>query len=180
MRLLGEFGVSFWPEPPRAGAGGIAGLRHEAVDDAVEHHAVIEALARELLDARDMVRREVGPQLDGDRPVLVSMIRVFSGVAAISDLLLLGRSTLVAAASMLSSASAATCILTILSGLDGGSPCLILSTASMPSITWPQTVYWPSRNRRRREHDEELAVGAVRVVGARHADGAALEAGACW
>src|SRR6476659_883149 len=49
-------------------AGGIAGLRHEAVDDAVEHDAVIEALTRELLDALDVVRREVGAQLHGDRP----------------------------------------------------------------------------------------------------------------
>src|SRR4029079_11756108 len=54
-------------------------------------------------------------------------------------------SSLVAACFDASSASAATCILTILSGLDGGSPGLILSTASMPSITWPQMVYLPLR-----------------------------------
>src|SRR5262245_66692598 len=54
-------------------------------------------------------------------------------------------SSLVAACFDASSASAATCILTILSGLDGGSPGLILSTASMPSITWPQIVYLPLR-----------------------------------
>ena len=43
------------------------------------------------------------------------------------------------------SASAATCILTILSGLAGGSPWAIASMCSMPSTTWPQTVYWPFR-----------------------------------
>ena len=51
-----------------AGAGAVraAGLRHEAVDDAVEHDPVVEALADQLLDARDVLRREVGPQLDHD------------------------------------------------------------------------------------------------------------------
>ena len=51
-----------------AGAGAVrtAGLRHEAVDDAVEHDPVVEALADELLDALDMLRREVGAQLDHD------------------------------------------------------------------------------------------------------------------
>src|SRR5689334_4670804 len=39
----------------------VAGLRHEAVDDAVERHVVVEAVARELLDARGMPGREVGP-----------------------------------------------------------------------------------------------------------------------
>src|ERR1700750_2635713 len=37
--------------------------------------------------------------------------------------------------------SAATCTLTILSGLAGGSPLLILSTTSMPATTLPITVY---------------------------------------
>src|SRR6188508_1997047 len=36
--------------------------------------------------------------------------------------------------------------LTILSGSCTGSPRLILSTFSMPSMTLPQTVYWLSRN----------------------------------
>ena len=42
----------------------IAGLRHEAVDDAVKDDAVIGALARQLLDARDVAGRQVGQQLD--------------------------------------------------------------------------------------------------------------------
>ena len=54
--------------------------------------------------------------------------------------------------------------LVILVGLAGGSPTATLSTFSMPSITWPQTVYWPLRNWRVGEADEELAVGAVRVL----------------
>ena len=68
MRLLGELGAKLLAGAAAPRAGGIAGLRHEAVDDAVEHHAVIEALTRELLDALDVVRREVGAQLHGDRP----------------------------------------------------------------------------------------------------------------
>ena len=44
----------------------VAGLRHEAVDDAVEDHAVIGALAGQLLDAGDMAGRQVGQQLDDD------------------------------------------------------------------------------------------------------------------
>ncbi len=50
-----------------AGAGRIAALRHEAVDHAVEHHAVIEAFARQFLDAGDMARRLAGQQLDRHR-----------------------------------------------------------------------------------------------------------------
>ncbi len=46
----------------------IAGLRHEAVDDAMEDDAVIEALAGELLDPFDMKGCDVGQELDGDPP----------------------------------------------------------------------------------------------------------------
>src|SRR4051794_4699390 len=44
----------------------IAGLRHEAVHDAVERHVVVIALARELLDALGVLGRKVRPQLDDD------------------------------------------------------------------------------------------------------------------
>ena len=44
-----------------------ARLRHEAVDDAMKHDAVVEAFARQLLDALDVLRREIGAQLDHDR-----------------------------------------------------------------------------------------------------------------
>ena len=48
----------------RAGAVRAADLGHEAVDHAVEDDAVIESFARQLLDALDMLGREVGPELD--------------------------------------------------------------------------------------------------------------------
>ena len=44
----------------------VAALRHEAGDDAVERHAVIETFLRQHDDARDMVRRQVRAQLDHD------------------------------------------------------------------------------------------------------------------
>ena len=53
-----------------AGAGGIAGLRHEAGDDAVEHDAVIELALHQLLDLRDVLGREIGPQANDDVAVL--------------------------------------------------------------------------------------------------------------
>src|SRR5437879_4204162 len=61
-----ELGLEFLTGAAGAGAVRAAGLRHEAVDHAVEHDAVVEALTNQLLDARDMARREVGPHLDGD------------------------------------------------------------------------------------------------------------------
>ncbi len=49
-----------------AGALRVAGLGHEARDDAMELQAVVEALGHELLDARDVLRRQIGPQPDRD------------------------------------------------------------------------------------------------------------------
>ena len=70
----GRSGRSEPPVPARPCAegvalavGDVAGLRHEAVDHPVEHHAVVGAGARQLLDAGDVLRREVGPQRDLDR-----------------------------------------------------------------------------------------------------------------
>ena len=40
----------------------VAGLRHEAFDDAVEGDVVVGAFAGQRLDLLDMLRREVGPQ----------------------------------------------------------------------------------------------------------------------
>src|SRR5262249_20953608 len=54
----------------RAGAGGIARLRHEAWDHAMEHDPVVETLAREFLDARDMAGREIGAQRNDHGPRL--------------------------------------------------------------------------------------------------------------
>src|SRR5690606_28414996 len=47
-----------------AGAGRVAALSHEALDHPVEGRVVVEALPRERLHPLDMVRREVGPELD--------------------------------------------------------------------------------------------------------------------
>ncbi len=40
--------------------------RHEAIDHAMEHDAVVEALARELLDARHVAGCQVGAKRDHD------------------------------------------------------------------------------------------------------------------
>src|SRR6185312_16430205 len=61
-----ELGLELAAGAAGAVAARIAGLRHEAVDDAVKDDAVIETLARQLLDARDMVGREIGSELDDD------------------------------------------------------------------------------------------------------------------
>src|SRR5580704_15982498 len=53
VRLARELGLELLAGAPRAGAGGIAGLRHEAVDHPMKHHAVVKALAHQFLDARD-------------------------------------------------------------------------------------------------------------------------------
>ena len=47
-----------------AGAGRIAGLRHEAGNHAMEHDPVIEPGLGQLLDPGDMLGRHVGKQLD--------------------------------------------------------------------------------------------------------------------
>ena len=52
--------------PAHAGARRIAALRHEAGDDAVEHHTVIEAVLGKGGDAFDMAGRQIGAQLDDD------------------------------------------------------------------------------------------------------------------
>src|SRR5476651_1960720 len=127
VQFLAEFGGQTIAHAAHAVAVGVAGLRHEAVDHAMEYDAVVLAFARKLLDLRDMLGREVGAHLDDDAAVLeVDVERVF---------LVHGYSL----------TSAATRTLIILSGLAGGSPFLILSTNSMPDVTRPHTVYWPSR-----------------------------------
>ena len=44
----------------------VAGLRHEAVDDAVERHVVVKVLAREQLQPLGVMRRNVVAQLDDE------------------------------------------------------------------------------------------------------------------
>ena len=52
----------------RAVAVRIAPLRHEPFDHPVKEQAVVELAAHQRLDLRDVVRREIGPQLDVKRP----------------------------------------------------------------------------------------------------------------
>src|SRR4029079_10806002 len=64
MRLLAELGFQLLTRTTHAGASRIAGLRHEAIDDAMKHHAIIKAFAGELLDPRAMTWRQVWPHAD--------------------------------------------------------------------------------------------------------------------
>ena len=66
MRLGVELGLQLLAGAAGAGALRAAGLRHEAVDHAMEDDAVVKALAHQFLDARDMAGREVGTHLDDD------------------------------------------------------------------------------------------------------------------
>src|SRR5438045_8219130 len=65
MRLGIELGRQVRIARP-AGTGAVraAGLRHEAVDDPMEHNPVVEALVDTRLDAFDVLWRQVGPKLD--------------------------------------------------------------------------------------------------------------------
>src|SRR6202166_822656 len=67
MRLLVEFGLQLLAGAAGAGALRAAGLRHESVDYAVEHDAVVKAFAHQFLDPRDVTGRQIGPHFDGDR-----------------------------------------------------------------------------------------------------------------
>src|SRR5262249_13617185 len=62
-RLVAELGLELLSRAAGAVAARIAGLRHEARDDAGEGDAVVKAFARQLLYAGDMVWREIGPEL---------------------------------------------------------------------------------------------------------------------
>ena len=78
VRLLVELGLELLAGAAGAGAVRAAGLRHEAVDDAVKHDAVVEAVAHQLLDARDMAGREVRAHLDDDLALGGLEVSVFS------------------------------------------------------------------------------------------------------
>ena len=67
MRLVVELGLQLLAGAAGAGALRAAGLRHEAVDHAMEHDAVVKALAHQLLDPRDVIGRNIRAHLDGDR-----------------------------------------------------------------------------------------------------------------
>src|SRR5262249_49104795 len=58
--------LDFLPETAGAGAVGTAGLRHEAIDDTMKRHAIVEAVAHQLLDARDMAGGKIRPHQNDD------------------------------------------------------------------------------------------------------------------
>src|SRR5262245_15537688 len=127
VRRIGELGLEIGlGRAAGAGARRVAALRHETFDDAVERHAVIEALAGQLLDAAHMAGRDVGPELDHHAAMRQIHIDGVLGVAVRH------RSSYLI--------SFWTFSFTILSGLAGGSPLLIWSTHSMPLRTLPNTV----------------------------------------
>src|SRR6187399_3183797 len=66
VRFLVEFGLQLLARAAGAGALRATGLRHETLDDAVEHDAVVKSLAHQFLDPGDMARRQIGAHLDGD------------------------------------------------------------------------------------------------------------------
>ena len=67
MRLGVELGLEVGQVAAAAAAPGrIAALGHEAGDDSVEDHPVVEAVAGEAGDALDMAGGDIGPQLDDD------------------------------------------------------------------------------------------------------------------
>jgi hypothetical protein len=41
-------------------------LRHEPINNAMEHDTIIETLFSELLDMRNVMRREIGAKFDND------------------------------------------------------------------------------------------------------------------
>ena len=61
----------------------------------------------------------------------------------------------------------------------GSSPFLILSTTSMPLDDLADDGVLAVEERAVGEHDEELRIGGIRVLRARHADRAALEVRSC-
>ena len=129
--------------------------------------AVIGAFARQLLDARDVARRQVGQQLDHDVALGgVHEERVF----AVLDLGHVGCLPSAGEPSVSSTICRRRCWTLIMrSGslttpFCASSPFLMASTSSMPLTTLPTIVYWPSRHGAVGEHDEELRVGRVRVL----------------
>src|SRR6185312_14436870 len=73
-----ELGLELLARAAGAVAARIAGLGHEALDDAVEFQRVIEAGANQLLDASDMIGREIRAQFDGDAALgRIEIERVF-------------------------------------------------------------------------------------------------------
>src|SRR5262249_45784128 len=64
--LLREFRLELLARSAGTGAVRTSGLRHEALDHAMEDDSVIKSRTHQFLDARDMARRQVGPHPDGN------------------------------------------------------------------------------------------------------------------
>src|SRR5882757_10158752 len=64
-RYVGEFGrqVGIFRATAAVALLAVTGLRHEAADDAVERHVVVELVARQLLDALGVLGGQIGPLL---------------------------------------------------------------------------------------------------------------------
>ena len=75
MAVVGELADDLLVGAARAVSVGVSTLRHEALDDAVERQAVVEALARELGEVGHRDGRHVGVKLELDRPVALDLDR---------------------------------------------------------------------------------------------------------
>ena len=69
MRFAVEFRRKLLAAAAHACSGGITGLRHETVYDAMEDDTVVEALANKLFNTRDMFWCGVGEHFDDDAAV---------------------------------------------------------------------------------------------------------------
>ncbi len=70
MAQIVKLGLEVFARATGAGAGRVAGLRHEAFDHAMKHDAVVKALTRQFLDTCNGFWRFVGTQLDHYRAIL--------------------------------------------------------------------------------------------------------------
>jgi hypothetical protein len=66
MRFLVELSLEFLARAAGTGALRASGLRHETLDHAMEHDAIVKPLAHQFLDTSDMARRQIGAHFDGD------------------------------------------------------------------------------------------------------------------
>src|SRR3546814_5311215 len=71
-----------------SGAGRIAALGHESIDDPVKDDAVVKAFTRQFLNPLDMTRRQVGAKIDRH---VAAVEREDQGVFSIGHFLLLDR-----------------------------------------------------------------------------------------
>ena len=68
------------PAAVAAGAGRITGLGHEAADNPVEDNTVVEAFANQLLDARDMLWRQIRSHFHNNQAVFEFEVQGVVGI----------------------------------------------------------------------------------------------------